>query len=332
MNRLIAGHGDKLSLLLELLEDDYARGVTVIDPTGELARAAGNRIPPRLVKQTIYFNPADIGHPLPFNVLSDITDTHAFVEHFLAMFAVIYPEGSNTLTRLYADDILLVALKRLLAEEGQTLLGVQQLLKDMTFRKQFPDDYKPGFAFLNAKFNLIFSNPTTRNLVGQRGCFDAPIIMANLDRRALGDLTARFLGHLLLARSQGTVYIHDLPFFARKSDGLASLLPQDRFTVSINSLRQVSDAMQDGLLGIGGPYIFRTNSSDAENYALGLGLLNPRALTELDYYEYRTAQGLFKTEPPPSRKRLHALKKRTRSQTLPKRKVEKLVERYLESS
>ena len=42
MNRLIIGASNKLPLLLQLLTEDFSRGVTVIDPIGNFAEAAAD--------------------------------------------------------------------------------------------------------------------------------------------------------------------------------------------------------------------------------------------------------------------------------------------------
>jgi hypothetical protein len=63
MNRLLIGAADKTNLLLHFLEEDFSDGVTVIDPTGDVAKAAANQLPIDLTEQAVYFDPADMAYP-----------------------------------------------------------------------------------------------------------------------------------------------------------------------------------------------------------------------------------------------------------------------------
>src|SRR3954469_19635635 len=62
----------KTTLLRNLIYQDIeaGHGVGVIDPHGDLANAILDIIPRRRLEDTIYFNPADLNHPLGVNLLS----------------------------------------------------------------------------------------------------------------------------------------------------------------------------------------------------------------------------------------------------------------------
>ena len=70
MNRLLIGSADKTNLLLQLLQNETS--VTVIDPTGELARAVANQLPPALTQRALYFDPADMARPIGLNILENV--------------------------------------------------------------------------------------------------------------------------------------------------------------------------------------------------------------------------------------------------------------------
>ncbi len=104
---------------------------------------------------------------------------------------------------------------------------------------------------------------------------------------------------------------------------------QDRFTVSINFLDELTPVLRQAVLSIDEKYVFKTNKKDAEELSFYVGLLNPRQLTELDPFEARSTRGLIHPERPASLNRLKALKKRTRAcHTRPREKVERDIVNY----
>jgi hypothetical protein len=118
------------------------------------------------------------------------------------------------------------------------------------------------------------------------------------------------------------VVINDYPFF-----GYEVPLAQERFTLAVNYLDEMPKKMQQALLSIENKMVFQTTPKDAEELLFYVGAMNPRQLTELAPGE---AYGLGQADPPPSLKRLKAIRKRTRAvHTRPRRLVEKHIERYL---
>lgn len=353
MNRLIVGASDKHKLLLQLLADDFSRGVLLIDPTGDLARGAANIVPLEWTYQTLYLDPADIEHPIGFNILENVAGQVArdkLTRDICAYFDALFPEGPTTLARSNSNFILANCLRVLLDTPGATMLGILKLLTDRPYRAACLANCtdpvvlrnwsviegwdhrqsQAAMAPLQNKIGTLLMSPVIRNIVGQtHSTFSlekGKIIIANLDTAKLGDTTARLLGSLLIARSAGTVYINDLAFFA--TDHLATLLLQERLTVSLNFLAELRHApvLRDALLSIAEKYVFRTNLADAKELAFYLGILNPRVLTELDALPY----GLEEIQPPPSLNRLKAIKKRSRAaHTRPRKTVEEAIEHYL---
>ena len=64
----------KSTLLLNLLRQDFAAGagVALLDPHGDLARAALDHIPKRRTNDLVYIDPADLERPIGFNPLSHV--------------------------------------------------------------------------------------------------------------------------------------------------------------------------------------------------------------------------------------------------------------------
>jgi hypothetical protein len=230
MNRLIIGSPDKTDFLLQFLADDFAIGVTLIDPTGHLARAAANIVPIGLTQRVLYFDPSDMGHPVGFNVLENVPPNarQPLTESICAYFEAMWPNGWGA----QSNYILANCLRILLDTKGSTLLGVLKLLTDKDYRNYCIShcadpvvrenwrvinawdsrQEQAAIAPLQNKIGTLLMSPTIRNIVGQtHSTFSLTrgnIIIANLDRAKIGDLTAKLLGGLLISRSSGEVYVH----------------------------------------------------------------------------------------------------------------------------
>lgn len=348
MNRLLIGAADKTSYQLELLQNETA--VTVIDPRGDLARAAANQLPARLTQRALYFDPADMGYPVGLNVLRNVPpdDRQLLTEQLSAWYDAMFPEGETTLSKRHARFLFANCI-RLLLENNGTLLGILKLLTDLSFRQKCllklqkdpkgdptvfsnwevlkSKQYDSAFALLHSQLSTLFMSPMVRNIIGQQETtLDADIVIANLDRAKLGDTTARLLGGLLLVHSRGRVMVNDYGFF-----GSPVPLAQERFTLAVNFLDELPARLRQEVLGIADKTVFKTNKRDAEDLAFYVGALNPRKLIELDPWEaVNTYEGDIQPERPVSLKRLKPLKKRTRAcHTVPRAKVERDVRRYL---
>jgi len=351
MNKLFIGSPDKTNFILQFLAEDFASGFILIDPTGDLARAAANIVPVADTQRAFYFDPSDMGHPAGFNVLEGVPPDKdsKLTEDLCAYFEGMWPNGWGA----QSNYILANCLRILLDNAGSTVLGVLKLLTDKPYREHCLSNcgdpvvrenwrvitswdakqFQGAIAPLLNKIGTLLMSPTIRNIVGQQtGTFSltrGQIVIADLDRAKLGDLTARLLGGLLIARSSGQVYINDLGFFA--SDYLASLFSQNRFAVSLNFLAETwrSPTLRQALLSIDNKIILRTNKKDAEELSFYVDAPNPRKLMELHDHEALTPTGNFVPEPIASLTRLKPIRKRSRARhTRPQRIVEDAINRY----
>src|SRR4030043_1215157 len=64
----------KTTLIENMIISDIkaGNGIAVIDPHGDLSERLLNFVPKRRIKETIYFNPADLEYQISFNVLEKV--------------------------------------------------------------------------------------------------------------------------------------------------------------------------------------------------------------------------------------------------------------------
>lgn len=337
MNALLIGPQNKTDLFLQFDGD-------IIDTTGEVAVTFANRAP---ILKTLYFDPSDTNYPVGLNVFDGVADDQQFTEQFTDYLFHLFPAGTNTLTRENAQFLLENCIRILLTNPPQTLLSVLKLLSDMTFREHCllmckdpivvsnwaaihaleAKTQQALFFSLRTKLGKLLNDPVIRNIVGQPyNTFPQDIrIIANLDRSKIGNMRAKFLGGLLIARATGKVVIPDYGFF-----NMSVPFEQNRFTIGLNFLEELSPTVRQQVLSIEDKYVFKTNKKDAEELSFYVGVQNPAMLMDLDPDDYRTKAGKYVMEGLPSLNRLKPLKRRTRAcHTAPRAKVEREIKAYL---
>jgi hypothetical protein len=321
MNRLLIGSKDKTDLILQLMRDDLADGFLLIDPTGELAEAAVNTIPKSLIQRTFYFDVTDANHAAGFNVLNNVPDDkrHTTISTFKTVLNILYSEGANTLTRLRANHLLTTALTNLLSKSDTTLLHVVEELTD-TFPNWDKKDKASSVLDIETRLGDLLAFPLLRNIVGQpRTTFSleaGKIVIVNLDRAEVGDLTAKFLGLLLATHAKNHVYLNDIDFFA--TDYLATLFPRNNFTVAARFLPDKNryPDLRQALLGFDDIRTFQVSTRDADELIFPLGKMNPRELVDSNAV----------ADPPHYYNHMKAIRKRSRAcHTRPRAQVERLL-------
>lgn len=325
--------------------------MTVIDPTGDFARAAANIVPIGLTQRVLYFDPSDMAHPAGLNVLENVPKDarQPLTETICSYFEAMWPNGWGA----QSNYILANCLRVLLDTPRSTLLGVLKLLTNKTYRTEclrncndpvVKENWRvigawdkkqelAAIAPLQNKIGTLLMSPTTRNIVGQEKSTlkGADIIIANLDRAKIGDLTAHLLGGLLIARSSGQVYINDFPFFA--FEHFSSLFPQNRFSVSLSFLDELPRKLQNAVLTIDEKIVLKTNPDDAGRLGFYVNVSKPDNIIDLELHQARVpySDRPIEADPPEPLHRLKALQKRTRAvHTRPRKKVEKAIEEALE--
>lgn len=216
----------KTTLLRNMIVQHIAQGhgVGLIDPHGDLAEELLNHIPPHRADHLVYFNPGDLKFPIGLNMLANVPpdERHLVASGIVSAFKGIWRDSWGP--RL--EYILYNAVAALLDCRDATLLGVNRLLIDPTFRarviRQIQDpfirafweaeyeSYDPRFqreaiAPIQNKLGQFLLNPVVRNILGQvKTKVSIPFIMdtgrifiANLAKGRLGHDKANLLGSLL---------------------------------------------------------------------------------------------------------------------------------------
>lgn len=212
-------------LVTQLIE--AGGGVAVIDPHGDLAEELLDLIPRNRIEKTVYFNPADLEHPVSFNVLRSHGSPHLVASGIVGALKSIWSESWGP--RL--EYILYAATAALLECDNVSLLGLQRILSDNRYRqwvvRQVTDPMVRSFwenefgnydrkflqeavAPIQNKVGQLLMSPVLRNILGQiRSTIDARFMMddgrifiANLSKGRLGEDKANLLGALLVTQFQ----------------------------------------------------------------------------------------------------------------------------------
>ena len=221
----------KTTLLRNLLvqQIDAGHGVALLDPHGDLAEELLDHIPPRRADDLVYFNPADLEHPIGLNLLANVPpdSRHLVASGIVSAFKSIWRDSWGP--RL--EYILYNCLAALLDCPNTTLLGVVRMLIDVSYRRwvlrqiQDPlvrlfwvDEFekydarfmREAVAPIQNKVGQFLMNAPMRNILGQvqrkidlRFMMDnARILIANLSKGKLGEDKANLLGSLLTTQFQ----------------------------------------------------------------------------------------------------------------------------------
>lgn len=202
-------------------------GMAFIDPHGSTAERLLEYVPEDRIKDVLYFAPFDMDYPVAFNVMEDVgyDKRHLVVSGLLAAFRKIWVDAWSARMEYILSNTLLA----LLEYEGSTLLDVNRMLVNKTFRKKVVDNIKDPVvkAFwveefatytdrytqeatpaIQNKIGQFTSNPLIRNIVGQpKSSFDLrrimderKILIINLSKGRVGEVNATLLGSMLVTK------------------------------------------------------------------------------------------------------------------------------------
>lgn len=215
------------SVLLEnmcIQDIQEGRGVCFIDAHGESAQRLLKAIPSNRINDTIYFNPSDTEFPIAFNPMDSKEDKFLTVSGIVSVFKKIWAESWGP--RL--EDTLRNTLLALL-DSKSTLLGVQRMLRDESYRNKiiskvsdpiikafwtktfskWNERYREeAIAPIQNKVGQFLSSPIIRNIVGQiKTSFDfreimdnQKILIVNLSKGLIGEDNASLLGSLITTK------------------------------------------------------------------------------------------------------------------------------------
>ncbi|KPJ56986.1 hypothetical protein AMJ49_03010 [Parcubacteria bacterium DG_74_2] len=219
----------KTELLKNMAIQDIQRGYGLgfIDPHGEAAEDLLDFIPSKRINDVVYFNPADIEYPMPFNVMEKVFPEyrHLVSSGLMGVFKKIWPDVWSARMEYILGNCIL----GLLEYPNSTLLGVNRMLADAEYRKKvvekITDPVVKSFwvnefarytqryeieatAAIQNKVGQFISNPLIRNIIGQvtsvldmRKIMDEKkILIANLSKGKVGEDNSRLLGALLITK------------------------------------------------------------------------------------------------------------------------------------
>lgn len=219
----------KSTLLRNMIVQHIAlgHGIGLIDPHGDLAEEILRHIPARRADDLVYFNPADLDHPIGLNVLGHVppAERPLVASGIVAAFKSLWRDSWGP----RMEYILHMTLAALLECENVTLLGVPRMLTDSGYRqwvlRQVKDPFIRAFwleeyeryddrfrreaiAPIQNKVGQFMTAPVLRNIIGQvankvnlRFMMDTHrIFIANLAKGQIGEDKANLLGSLLVAQ------------------------------------------------------------------------------------------------------------------------------------
>ena len=221
----------KTELLKNMVIQDIrnGNGVGFVDPHGEASEEILKFIPKERVQDVVYVNPADIDHPIAFNIMEDVDAEyrHLIAGGLMGVFKKIWPDVWSS----RMEYILNNAILALLEIPGSTLLGVNRLLSDPEWRAEIIEKVKDpvvkafwtkefsrysqryeveATAAIQNKIGQFISSPLVRNIIGQeRSTIDIrkimdekKILIMNLSKGRIGEDSSRLLGALLITKLQ----------------------------------------------------------------------------------------------------------------------------------
>ncbi len=205
------------------------RGLAFLDPHGDIIDDLLNYIPEERIKDVIYLNPADLDHPVSFNVMEqvDFDRRHLVADGMMAVFKKIWVDAWSARMEYILNNTILA----LLESPGSTLLGVNRMLADKEYRKRVVEKvtdpevkafwvqefakYTDKFASeataaIQNKIGQFISNALIRNIVGQpKSSFDMreaidqqKILLIDISKGRIGEDASRLLGALLITKIQ----------------------------------------------------------------------------------------------------------------------------------
>jgi hypothetical protein len=218
----------KTTLLRSLIYDDLAAGrnFAVLDPLGGLAEAVADAVPVSRNDHCVYFNPADLAHPIGFNPLDRVPADlrHLVADHVVGAFMHIWGGSLEDTPRLVY--VLYNSLRLLLDTPCSTLLGLPRLLVDDRYRNRllkccidpvvrgywenefaaYDDKFRAQvIAPVQNKIGMLLSPPGLRLIVGQprstidigRVMNEGGVLIANLTKGKIGATASHLLGAFL---------------------------------------------------------------------------------------------------------------------------------------
>lgn len=221
------------------------RGFAFIDPHGDAVEALLKRVPEERIDDVIYFDPADIEHPVGMNMFEYTTEDQKdfIVQEGISMLQSLFDPQNQGFFGPRGQHMFRNAALLLMADPaGATFIDIPQCFTDPEFvksklkyvtdkavydywTKEFPQSQKSNDAgevitWFSSKWGPFLANTIMRNTLGQvksgfniREIMDTKkIFLVNLSKGRLGDINANLLGMIFVMKfQQAAMSRQDIP-------------------------------------------------------------------------------------------------------------------------
>ena len=221
------------------------RGFAFIDPHGDAVEALLKRVPEERIDDVIYFDPADIEHPVGMNMFEYTTEDQKdfIVQEGISMLQSLFDPQNQGFFGPRGQHMFRNAALLLMSDPaGATFIDIPQCFTDPEFVKQklkyvtdkavydywtkeFPASQKSSDAgevitWFSSKWGPFIANTIMRNTLGQvksgfniREIMDTKkIFLVNLSKGRLGDINANLLGMIFVMKfQQAAMSRQDIP-------------------------------------------------------------------------------------------------------------------------
>ncbi len=211
------------------------RGFAFIDPHGDAVELLLSKVPEDRIDDIVYFEPADIEHPIGMNMFEYTTDDQKdfIVQEGISMLTSLFDPNNQGFFGPRGQHMFRNAALLLMSDpNGATFIDIPQCFTDPEFvksklkyvkdkavydywTKEFPASQKSNDAgevitWFSSKWGPFLSNTIMRNILGQkksgfnvREMMDqGKIFLVNLSKGKLGDINANLLGMILVMKFQ----------------------------------------------------------------------------------------------------------------------------------
>ena len=211
------------------------RGFAFIDPHGDAVEALLKRVPEERIDDIIYFDPADIEHPVGMNMFEYTTEDQKdfIVQEGISMLQSLFDPQNQGFFGPRGQHMFRNAALLLMSDPaGATFIDIPQCFTDPEFvksklkyvtdkavydywTKEFPASQKSSDAgevitWFSSKWGPFIANTIMRNTLGQvksgfniREIMDnKKIFLVNLSKGRLGDINANLLGMIFVMKFQ----------------------------------------------------------------------------------------------------------------------------------
>lgn len=221
------------------------RGFAFIDPHGDAVEALLKRVPEERIDDVIYFDPADIEHPVGMNMFefTDEDQKDFIVQEGISMLQSLFDPQNQGFFGPRGQHMFRNAALLLMSDPaGATFIDIPQCFTDPEFVKQklkyvtdkavydywtkeFPASQKSNDAgevitWFSSKWGPFIANTIMKNTLGQvksgfniREIMDTKkIFLVNLSKGRLGDINANLLGMIFVMKfQQAAMSRQDIP-------------------------------------------------------------------------------------------------------------------------